>query len=141
MQKIIKNLLKGEFTVNNCVLVGNIGKDPVLKYTQNGKAKCDFSVAPGNGKDKDPTWHNVQVWGDLAERVSKLSKGKHVTLQGKIDNYSYEKDGQKKYGNRILAFSVWWDFSNDDKKGFDTPFVIPPKKSQESSFSADDIPF
>ena len=100
-------------------------------------------MAPASGIDH---FHNAIVGGYVDHVLNVMRCADKLYNQWKdmgayIDNYSYEKDGQKKYGNRILAFSVWWDFSNDDKKGFDTPFVIPPKKSQESSFSADDIPF
>ncbi len=101
--------------VNKAILVGNLGKDPELSYTQNGVARCRFSLATSEsynnnaGERQERTeWHNIVVWGKLAETVAKfLQKGRQVFLEGRIQNRSYEdKDGIKRYISEINANRV-----------------------------------
>ena len=64
-------------------MIGNIGKEPELRYTPGGKAVTDFPVASSNGKDKPATWITVTCWEDLAEEVvTNFSKGDRVFLTG-----------------------------------------------------------
>jgi single-strand DNA-binding protein len=101
--------------VNKVILVGNLGKDPELSYTQSGTARCRFSLATSesytnnSGERQARTeWHNIVVWGKLAETVSKfLQKGRQVYLEGRIQNRSYEdKEGIKRYISEINANRV-----------------------------------
>lgn len=101
--------------VNKAILVGNLGKDPELSYTQSGVARCRFSLATSEsynnnaGERQERTeWHNIVVWGKLAETVSKfLQKGRQVYLEGRIQNRSYDdKDGVKRYITEINANKV-----------------------------------
>ena len=96
-------------SVNRAILIGNLGKDPELRYTNSGKAVASFSLATSekykdsNGEKKTVTeWHNLVAWGQLAEICSKyLSKGKQIYVEGKIQNRSYnDKDGNKRYIGR-----------------------------------------
>ena len=131
--------------MNQIFLVGRIGKNPELKYTPKGSAVLEFSMATWNGKDKDSTWHNISVWAEQAERLSKvLTKGTHVTVVGKQDNYKYEdKEGKTRYGHKVWAKSVYYDpsiYSSGERQ--QEPSVVPsPQVSKETSFTADDIPF
>lgn len=102
--------------VNKIILVGNLGKDPEVSYTQSGTARCRFSLATGesyknsSGERVDKTeWHNVIVWGKQGENVGKfLSKGRQVYIEGKITTRSWDdqKTGEKKYMTEINAQSV-----------------------------------
>ena len=98
--------------VNKAILVGNLGKDPELRYTQSGQAVCSFSIATSErykdkqGEQQEKTeWHNIVAWGNLAEICGKyLEKGKTVYIEGKITNRSYDdRDGNKRYITEIVA--------------------------------------
>jgi len=98
--------------VNKVILLGNLGKDPILKYTPSGAAVCTFSVATSekfkdkSGQMQEKTeWHNIVVWRQLAEICGKyLQKGKTVYLEGKIQTRSYDdRDGAKRYITEIVA--------------------------------------
>ena len=101
--------------VNKAILVGNLGKDPELSYTQSGTARCRFPIATTEsytnnaGERQERTeWHNIVVWGKLAETVSKfLQKGRQVFVEGRIQNRSYDdKEGNKRYISEINAIKV-----------------------------------
>lgn len=103
-------------SVNKAILVGRLGKDPELSYTQSGTAKCRISVATSevyydNNNERKETieWHNVVVWGKQAESAGKyLAKGREVFIEGKIENRSWddEKTGQKRYITEVKAQRV-----------------------------------
>ena len=99
-------------SVNKAILVGNLGKDPELRYTPSGTAVCTFSLATTDrfknkqGEQQDRTeWHNIVVWAGLAEICGKyLVKGKQVYIEGRIQNRSYDdRDGNKRYISEIVA--------------------------------------
>lgn len=102
------------FDLNRATLIGNVVRDPDLKYTAKGTAVLKFSMATNrsmqneDGSYKDmPTFHNVVAWSKVAERLAKiLSKGKKVYVEGRIDNRSYEKDGQTRYISEVVADNV-----------------------------------
>jgi len=86
--------------VNQHTILGNVGKDPELRTTERGNV-ATFSVATtetwkdsAGTKQEQTTWHNVVVWGTLADIAAKwLKKGNKVYLVGKVSNRTYEKDG------------------------------------------------
>ena len=93
--------------INKVILVGNLGNDPDVKYTQGGMAICTLSVATTTSrKDKDgqyvdkTEWHRVKLFGRLGEY---LQKGRQVYIEGRIEYGSYEKDGVTHYTTDILA--------------------------------------
>ncbi|BCR06135.1 single-stranded DNA-binding protein [Desulfuromonas versatilis] len=99
-------------SVNKVILVGNLGKDPELRYTPSGAAVATFSLATSerykdrNGEWVDKTeWHNIVAWRQLAEICGKyLHKGKQVYIEGKIQTRSYDdRDGNKRYTTEIVA--------------------------------------
>ena len=71
---------------NNIVsLVGNLGRDPEIRYFESGNAKCDFSIAVSAGKDKPSDWLDIQAWGKSAERAAeRLRKGSRVAVVGSL---------------------------------------------------------
>lgn len=101
-------------SVNKVILVGHLGRDPELRYTQSGTAHASFSIATnrrykdGDGNYVDDTqWHNIKVWGPQAEHCEKyLSKGRQIYLEGRLNHREYEKDGVKRYWTEVVAENV-----------------------------------
>ncbi|MGA9567193.1 MAG: single-stranded DNA-binding protein [Candidatus Korobacteraceae bacterium] len=99
--------------VNKVILLGNLGKDPEVKYTQSGMAVANFSLATSSSvKDKDGNWqdktewHNIKAFGRTAEIAGEyLKKGRTVYLEGRIhyDSWDDKETGQKKYMTQILV--------------------------------------
>lgn len=101
------------FSINQITLLGNVAKTPELKYTPNGTAVCYFnmatnhSVKDGSGYKNVPTFHRVVCWRGTAEFVGKtLRKGDKVYVDGRMDNRSYEKDGQTRYTSEVVANNI-----------------------------------
>jgi single-strand DNA-binding protein len=101
--------------VNKVILIGNLGKDPELRYTPAGLPVASFSLATTerrtdkNGQRKETTeWHNIVVFGKTAEIVNQyLKKGRSCYLEGKITTRSWDdRDGNKKYKTEIIANTV-----------------------------------
>src|ERR1041385_6419756 len=98
--------------VNKVILIGNLGKDPELKYLEGNIARAGFSLATSEAyKDKsgnriDHTeWHNIVMWRHNAENAEKfLKKGMQIYVDGKIQTRQWvDKDGQKRNVTEILA--------------------------------------
>src|SRR5512140_3776066 len=99
-------------SINKVILVGNVGKDPVIRYFDKGVAKASFPLATSEtytnqqGETITSTeWHNIVLWRALAEVAEKtIKKGSQVYIVGKIKTRSYvDKDGVNKYITEILA--------------------------------------
>ncbi len=102
-------------SVNKAIIIGNLGKDPELRYTPSGTAVTSLSVATTDRfKDKSGAqqsrtdWHNVVCWGRLAEIARDyLKKGNPVYIEGRIQYRSYDdKEGVKRYRTDIVATSM-----------------------------------
>jgi single-strand DNA-binding protein len=101
-------------SVNKVIVVGNLGRDPEVSYSQAGTPRAKFSVATSErfkdreGNDRQETeWHNIVVFGKTAENVGKyLTKGRSVYVEGKLKTRTYEKDGAKHYIIEIIAHQV-----------------------------------
>lgn len=112
-------------SVNKVILVGNLGKDPELRYTPSGAAVATFSLATterfkdrdGNRQEKTE-WHNIVAWRQLAEICGKfLHKGKQVYIEGKIQTRSYDdRDGNKRYITEIVADQMQMLGSRDEQQ-------------------------
>lgn len=97
--------------VNKVILLGNLGNDPDVKYTQGGMAITTLSLATtsvrkdrdGNQQEKTE-WHRVKLFGKLGEIAGEyLKKGRQVYIEGRLEYGSYEKDGVKQYTTDIIA--------------------------------------
>lgn len=106
--------------------IGNLGQDPELRYTQSGKAVCNFSIAinTGYGEKKETLWLRVSCWDKTAENASKyLRKGSSVFVSGPIKENSYrDRNGDDKKSVELTAFSVVFLDSKDrdgDTRGDD----------------------
>ena len=134
--------------VNKVILVGNLGKNPEVKYLDNGVAVANFSLATTESyKNKEgervsqTEWHNIVLWRGLAEVAEKyLKKGASVYVEGKIKTRKWEdKEGVTRYSTEILADSMTMlgsrpaseDAAKDDSQVDDSQ-VDDPK---------DDLPF
>lgn len=116
-------------SLNKVMIIGNLGRDPELRYTQRGTAVCNFTVAvnrPGrtdeNGqKAEDETeWFSVVAWDKLAETCSQfLQKGRKVYVEGRLQTRSWEgPDGQKRSRVEVLAQQmVMLDSRNQSEGG------------------------
>lgn len=99
--------------VNKVILVGNLGRDPEIKYTQSGVPVANFSVATAekwkdkaSGEWQERTeWHRIVCWRHLAERAEKyLAKGKQVYIEGKLETRKWTgEDGKDRYTTEIIA--------------------------------------
>jgi len=97
---------------NSIRLIGNLGQNPEVKETTNGKKLAKFSIATNesyrdeNGKEvKETMWHNLTVWGKQADIAAKyLKKGSEVAIEGKLSNRNYtDKEGVKRYVTEIIV--------------------------------------
>lgn len=131
-------------------IVGNVGRDPEMRYTQSGVPVCDFSVAvnkvwnnsQGERQEKT-TWFRVTCWRGLAETVNQyLRKGRQVFVVGEIDASAYLNNaGQPAASLDLTATTVKFIGSRDDdfsgstaRREYDDDFAPPPGQ-------VDDIPF
>jgi len=137
--------------VNKVILVGNLGKDPEVKYLDSGVAVANFSLATTeNYKNKEgervsqTEWHNIVLWRGLAEVAEKwLKKGSSVYIEGKIKTRKWEdKDGNTRYNTEILAdnMTMLGGKSNVDSTS-PTSSESTTTATKPSEDTADDLPF
>jgi single-strand DNA-binding protein len=103
--------------MNHITIHGNVGNVPELRYSGNGQAVIEFSVADNHGKDdkKKTTWHNVIAFGTIAENfAASVTKGNSVVVSGRFEAEEYtKKDGSKGKSFKVIAdeigCSLRWD--------------------------------
>lgn len=108
--------------MNTVQILGNLTRDPEVRYTQSGKAVATFNVAATNtftssdGETKEQTaFINCVAWGKLGESIGNLRKGNRVFVEGRLQTRSYETaDGQKRYVTEVVANFVGTSLTNDD---------------------------
>jgi len=140
--------------VNHVILVGNVGKDPELRYTPSGTAIASLSIATSESwKDKQTgekqertEWHRVEAFGKMAEIIGEyVKKGSQVYIEGKLRTDEYEKDGIKRYSTKIIAdqMQMLGSKSDDRAKPQGKPTKDGPQPGQGSAgeFQDDEIPF
>ncbi len=134
-------------SVNKIIVIGNLGGEPEMRFTPNGRPVTSFNVATNwryttaDGERREETeWFTVVTWGKLAEQCNQfLNKGRLVYVEGRLRTHSWEsQDGQKHYRNEIVANRVSF---------LDRPAVapLPGEKTAEGATSEeiepDDLPF
>lgn len=101
--------------INKVILVGRLGRDPEVRYTTDGRAIANFSIATSDewkdkntGEKKERTeWHRIVAFGSLGEICGKyLAKGRQVYIEGRLQTRSWEKDGVTRYTTEIVAGDV-----------------------------------
>jgi single-strand DNA-binding protein len=102
-------------SLNKVMLIGNLGKDPEMRYTANGKAVTTFSLACSrtynatDGERREETdWFDIVAWDKTAELCSQfLQKGRQAYVEGRLHTRSWEgQDGQKRYRTEVVAQNV-----------------------------------
>ncbi len=101
--------------LNKVMLIGNVGKDPEMRYTANGNAVTTFSLAcnrsyasPEGERREETDWFEIVTWNKLAELCSQfLQKGRQAYVEGRLHTRSWEgPDGQKRYRTEVVAQTV-----------------------------------
>lgn len=146
-------------SVNRVIIVGRLGADPELRYSQNGIANARLSIATSRQwKDKtsgerreETTWHRVVVWSKSAEHCNEyLRKGRQVCVEGRIRHYKYrDKSDQERWmteinAERVVFLSAGRDRSDSAPHTFAPQGAAAPRLDAASPPSADphdDIPF
>lgn len=145
-------------SVNKVILVGNVGKDPEIKYFDNDSVKANFPLATSergyttaNGTQipERTEWHNIVCWRGLAQIIEKfVKKGTQLYVEGKIRSRSYDdQNGVKRYITEIYADSIEMlnrkagpgEGSVYQNNKHDTSYNNPANVSDYSE--ADDLPF
>ena len=147
--------------VNKVILIGNLGANPELRYTQGQQAVANLRLATTekwtdkNGQRQEATeWHRVVVWGKQAEIVGQyLTKGRQVYIEGRIRTRQWQdQQGQKRYTTEIVAQNVQMLGGRGDGAsrgpggagGDDMAATVPPDDTIANDFGGgpdDDIPF
>jgi len=129
--------------VNKFIGIGNLGRDPEMRFMPDGKAVCNFSIAISekykdkSGESKEVTeWVNVALFGKLAEIAGEyLKKGSKVYIEGKMKTEKYSKDGIDRYTTKIIGEKMEMLSSKSETQSTSKPPV-------PDDFPADDeIPF
>ncbi|MBZ0094322.1 MAG: single-stranded DNA-binding protein [Sulfuricella sp.] len=148
-------------SVNKAIIIGNLGKDPEMRYMPSGDAICNFSLATTdswkdkNGEKQEKTeWHRIAMFGKLAEIAGEyLKKGSQVYVEGRIQTRKWtNKEGQDQYTTEIVADKMQMLGSRSGGGGNSFEVVEKPAASAGSAKSAaktggdfdnfeDDIPF
>ena len=133
-------------SLNSVHLIGRVGQDATMKYTTNGVAVGEFSLATDNSrKNKDGTWqdlpadwHNVKLFGEQAERqCPQITKGAPVFVEGKVSYRSWEgQDGKKNYRTEIIAQRVMVLVKNPNAGSNN-----PQTQAGPSSYDDGELPF
>ena len=140
--------------LNKVMLIGRLGRDPEVRYTQDGAAVASFSIATSEkwndkatGEKKERTeWHRIVAFRKLGEICGEyLSKGKQVYIEGRLQTRSWEKDGVTRYTTEIVASDMQFlggkDSVYSDEPPLNTQASDTPPKSSGSGTIGDDIPF
>lgn len=139
--------------INKVILLGNLGKDPEVRYLEGGTAVANFTLATSeNYKDKTSgerktitEWHNVVLWRGLAEITEKyLKKGNQVYIEGKLRTRQWQdKDGNTRYTTEIVAENMQMIGRKDDNSS-STPSdasISPTPEIEQNNSMEDDLPF
>ena len=139
-------------SVNRVMLIGNLGKDPEVRFTPNGRAVAKFPLATSEvwndaeGQRQERTeWHNIVVWGKQAETCGQyLAKGRQVYVEGSIRTRQYDdKDGNRRYMTEIVAQRVQFLGGGGGRGADASRGGIPeePPSGPAAQAEDDDIPF
>ncbi len=112
--------------VNKVILIGHLGRDPEIRYTQDGQAVANFSIATTmdwkdkvSGERKEKTeWHRIVAFRRLGEICGEyLTKGKQVYIEGRLQTRSWEQDGVTRYTTEIVASEMQMLGAKSDTQG------------------------
>lgn len=127
--------------VNKVILLGNLGADPELRYTQGGQAVLNMRLATAETyldknkqKQERTDWHTLVLWGPRGEALAKmLKKGSRIYVEGKLQTSSYDdKEGNKRYKIEVNVREVVLLDGRGDRSTQDAP--EQPAQGAQSSF-------
>lgn len=136
-------------SVNKVILIGNLGKDPEVRYVNESTPVANFTLATTesykdkNGNRQDVTeWHNIVVWRGLAEIAEKyLKKGKQIYVEGRIRTRSYDdKEGIKRYVTEIVADTLNMLGKREGADDESRPAAQPQNQRTEAAPATDQVP-
>jgi len=136
--------------INKVILVGRLGNDPEIRYTQQGVAVTNFNVATSenwmdkSGQKQERTeWHRIVVWGKMAETCSQyLAKGRQVYVEGRLQTRQWEdKDGSKRYTTEVVASTVQFLDRGTERTISNAADEQPPVPDAPPANMDEDIPF
>jgi single-strand DNA-binding protein len=129
--------------INTVAISGNLSADPILKYSPDGMAICEFSVAVNDRHKKGETWVDevsfigVVAFGKKAENCAEyLEKGSKVSIQGKLKQNSYEDKDGKKISKTKVIIQIFE--AHNQKKN---PSNVSPSEAKPVQNADEDIPF
>ena len=131
--------------LNKALMIGNLTRDPELRYTSGGSPVCNFSIAvnryyndKSGDRKEETTFLRVTVWGKQGEHCAQyLAKGRSVFVEGRLQSRSWEtEDGQKRSSIDLVAENVQFLTGKSGSGGRDGDMDMPPPPPAE-----DDIPF
>jgi single-strand DNA-binding protein len=141
-------------SLNKVMLIGNLGKDPEVRFTASGQAVAGFSLATSEkfkGKtgewEERTEWHNITLWGKLAEIAGEyLSKGKTIYLEGRLQTRKWQdKSGNDRYTTEVVGDKMQMLSPKGERRGGETSSTQPGGGGggsyEEPPFQDDDIPF
>ena len=139
-------------SINKVILVGNLGRDPEVRYTQNGNAVANINLATNevwndkSGQRQERTeWHRIVVWGKQAEIAKEyLSKGRQIYVEGSLQTRQWEdKDGHKRYTTEIRCqrFVMLGGRGGEGRSESVGGSEPEPEMPPDMSYSDEDIPF
>jgi single-strand DNA-binding protein len=134
--------------LNKVMIIGNLGRDPEMRYTANGTAVTEFSVAAterytSNGQQQERTeWFNVVTWARLAETCAQYLKGRQVYVEGRLQTRSWDgQDGQKRYRTEVIAENVRFLGGGGQGRGESFDPGPPVGADAGGDIDPDDLPF
>jgi len=139
-------------SINKVILVGNVGKDPEVRYLDKNVAVANFTLATtdraytmqnGTQVPERTEWHNIVAWRGLAELAEKyIRKGGQLYIEGKIQTRSWEKDGIKRYTTEIYAETIQLLGKKPESTEALSSVAAPPTDAiQPPPHVEDDLPF
>ncbi|RMF78260.1 MAG: single-stranded DNA-binding protein [Nitrospirae bacterium] len=146
-------------SLNRVQLIGNMGQDPEVRYTNSGKAVCNFSIATthtwknADGVQQEQTeWHKIVAWGRLAEICGQyLHKGRKVYVEGRLQTRKWQgQDGTDRYTTEVVIDNMIFLGGREGggngggrpaDDGFQAAPAEPAAPASSGGFDDDDIPF
>ena len=145
-QALFRNGEKRKMSFNKIIIVGNLGRDPELRYTPQGTAVCNFSVATSErkrnatGEEQEiTTWFRVTMWGKQAENASKyLTKGRQVYIEGRLRVEEWtDRDGKNRYTLEVHGTEMQFIGTRGEEGGYsqqsggdDFDQTAPPSRTE-----------
>ncbi len=139
-------------SVNKVILVGNVGRDPEVRYLDKNVAVANFTLATtergftmqnGTQVPDRTEWHTIVAWRSLAELAEKyIRKGMQLYVEGKIQTRSWEKDGVKRYATEIVADTIQLLGKRQDNEAAQTATPTPAPTAENAPAPGEDgLPF